>query len=92
VPIGTLVGINKPTTERVQIMKIRIEWPEKKTMDVYPLEEILEIYTPKQIEAGFMGKLDGDAWFCLMGEGGHDLYNWKHELKSYLTTEVNHND
>ena len=73
-------------------LKIRIEWPEKKTVDVYPLEEILEIYTPKEIEAGFMGKIDGDAWFCLTGEGGHDLYNWKHELKAYLTTEVNDND
>jgi hypothetical protein len=34
-----------------------------------------------------MGKLDGDAWFCLMGEGGHDLYNWRHELKAYLNQD-----
>ena len=57
--------------------------PEKKSMDVYPLEEILEIYTPEDSKSGFMGNLDGDAWFALVGRS-REVYNWKHALRNIL--------
>ena len=64
-------------------LKIRIEWPEKRTIDIWPLEEILQIYTREEIEAGFMGKLDGDAWFSLTDDDGQDVFGWKHELNNF---------
>ena len=71
----------------IKYFSIRIEWPEKKSMDVYPLEEILEIYTPEEIKSGFMGNLDGDAWFALVGRG-KEVYNWKHALRDILNTHT----
>ena len=68
------------TSNFIKYFYIRIEWPERKSMDVYPLAEMLEIYTPEEIESGFMGNLDGDAWFSLVGRG-REVYNWKHALK-----------
>ena len=71
------------TTDLIKYFSIRIEWPEKKSMDVYPLEEILDIYTLEQIKSGFMGNLDGDAWFSLVGRS-REVYNWKHALRNIL--------
>jgi hypothetical protein len=71
------------TSDLIKYFSIRIEWPEKKSMDVYPLEEILEIYTPEEIKSGFMGTIDGDAWFSLVGRG-KEVYNWKHALRNIL--------
>lgn len=73
------------TPDLIKYFYIRIEWPEKNSMDTYPLNEILEIYTPKEIESGFMGNLEGDAWFALMGRS-RDVNNWRHALRNILNT------
>ncbi len=65
-------------------MNIRIDWPEKKTNEIYSLEEILEIYTPKEIESGFLGNLEGDARFILQCDSGHAIFEWKNALKPFM--------
>ena len=74
------------TSDLIKYFSIRIEWPERKSMDVYPLEEILEIYTPEEIESGFIGNLDGNAWFSLAGRS-RPVYNWKHALRNILNKD-----
>jgi hypothetical protein len=74
----------------IKYFSIRIEWPEKKSMNVYPLEEILEIYTAEEIESGFRGNLDGNAWFSLVGRS-REVYNWEHALRNILNTHTLNN-
>ena len=54
-------------------MRIRIDWPEKNDSEVYTIERILDVYTPEEIENGFLGNLDGDAQFILQCDKGHPI-------------------
>jgi len=54
-------------------MKIRIDWPEKNDSEVYTIERILDVYTPEEIQRGFLGNLDGDAQFILECDRGYSI-------------------
>lgn len=54
-------------------MKIKIDWPEKNDSEVYTIERILDVYTPREIEKGFLRTLDGDARFVLECDRGHAI-------------------
>ena len=78
------------TLDLIKYFSIRIEWPERNRMDVYPLGDILGIYTAEEIKDGFKGNLEGDAWFCLVGRS-RDVNNWAHALRHILNTHTFNN-
>ncbi len=68
-------------------MNIRIDWQEKNDSEVYTIERILDVYTPKEIERGFLRTLDGDAQFILECDRGHPIgidQNIPYAIKPYL--------